>query len=157
MNWRVQVVDRRWKMPLPADSGLFAFISRQTRGQLCPMAGGGFTIARSKQCQLKPEYVLGLLNSNLLFRRFPKPEPAAPGIQEQAATPAQVLKKETPDCRQEEERAGEDGRYLTQTCRDSGCLSGRGHVSRGDATRAPQLTPLAATSASSPGRCRVRR
>lgn len=33
---------------------------------------------------------------------FPKPEPDAPGTQEQAATPAEVLKKETPDCQQEE-------------------------------------------------------
>jgi hypothetical protein len=57
-------------VPLLADGGLFAFISNQTRGQLCPMASGGFTITLSKQCQLRPEYVLGLLNSKLLFWRL---------------------------------------------------------------------------------------
>jgi hypothetical protein len=57
-------------VPLLADGGLFASIPDQTRGQLCPMASGGFTITLSKQCQLKPEYVLGLLNSKLLFWRL---------------------------------------------------------------------------------------
>jgi hypothetical protein len=33
---------------------------------------------------------------------FPKPEPDAPETREQAAAPAEVLKEETPDCRQEE-------------------------------------------------------
>ena len=32
---------------------------------------------------------------------YPKPEPDAPEIQE-AAAPAEVLKEETPDCRQKE-------------------------------------------------------
>ncbi|MCW5554168.1 MAG: N-6 DNA methylase [Verrucomicrobiae bacterium] len=57
-------------VPLLADRGLFALIPSQTRGQLCPMASGGFTITLSKQCQLKAEYVLGLLNSKLLFWRL---------------------------------------------------------------------------------------
>ena len=57
-------------VPLLADGGLFALIPNQTRGQLCPMASGGFTITLSKQCQLKSEYVLGLLNSKLLFWRL---------------------------------------------------------------------------------------
>jgi hypothetical protein len=34
------------------------------------MASGGFTITLSKECQLKSEYVLGLLNSKLLFWRL---------------------------------------------------------------------------------------
>ena len=34
------------------------------------MAGGGFTVALSQQCPLRPEYVLGLLNSKLLFWRL---------------------------------------------------------------------------------------
>jgi hypothetical protein len=34
------------------------------------MASGGFTIALSEDCSLKPEYVLGLLNSKLLFWRL---------------------------------------------------------------------------------------
>ena len=57
-------------VPLLADGGLFALIPNQTRGQLCPMASGGFTITLSKECSLKPEYVLGLLNSKLLFWRL---------------------------------------------------------------------------------------
>ena len=57
-------------VPLLADGGLFAFIPDQTRRQLCPMASGGFTVMLSKQCELKPEYVLGLLNSKLLFWRL---------------------------------------------------------------------------------------
>ena len=57
-------------VPLLADRGLFALIPEASRAQLCPMASGGFTIALSKQCRLKPEYVLGLLNSKLLFWRL---------------------------------------------------------------------------------------
>jgi hypothetical protein len=59
-------------VPLLADRGLFALIPDQTRGCLSPMASGGFTIALSKQCQVRPEYVLGLLNSKLLFWRLQK-------------------------------------------------------------------------------------
>jgi hypothetical protein len=33
---------------------------------------------------------------------FPKPGPDAPEVQEQTAAPAEVLKKDAPDCRQEE-------------------------------------------------------
>ena len=57
-------------VPLLADRGLFAIIPETSRGRLCPMASGGFTITLSKQCRLKPEYVLGLLNSKLLFWRL---------------------------------------------------------------------------------------
>ena len=59
-------------VPLLADEGLFSLIPDQTRGRLCPMASGGFTVTLSKQCQLRPEYVLGLLNSKLLFWRLQK-------------------------------------------------------------------------------------
>lgn len=57
-------------VPLLADGGMFARIPEKTHGRLCPMAGGGFTITLSSQCQVKPEYVLGLLNSRLLFWRL---------------------------------------------------------------------------------------
>jgi hypothetical protein len=57
-------------VPLLADCGLFALIPEASRARLCPMASGGFTIALSKHCRLKPEYVLGLLNSKLLFWRL---------------------------------------------------------------------------------------
>lgn len=57
-------------VPLLADGGLFALIPKASRGRLCPMASGGFTISLSEQCPLKPEYVLGLLNSKLLFWRL---------------------------------------------------------------------------------------
>ena len=54
-------------IPLLADRGTFALIPEETRGRLCPMASGGFTITLGTQCPLRPEYVLGLLNSQLLF------------------------------------------------------------------------------------------
>jgi type I restriction-modification system DNA methylase subunit len=57
-------------IPLLADRGLFALIPVNTRGKLCPMASGGFTIAIADSVKLKPEYILGLLNSSLLFWRL---------------------------------------------------------------------------------------
>ncbi len=54
-------------VPLLADKGSFAFIPKTTQGKLCPMASGGFTITLDKNSSLAPEYVLGLLNSHLLF------------------------------------------------------------------------------------------
>ncbi len=59
---RAQIV-----VPLLADRGLFALIPENTRGKLCPMASGGFTITLSPHCLIQPAYVLGLLNSRLLF------------------------------------------------------------------------------------------
>jgi len=57
-------------VPLLADDGLFSLIPSEKRGQLCPMASGGFTITLSEKCPLRPEYVLGLVNSKLLFWRL---------------------------------------------------------------------------------------
>jgi hypothetical protein len=57
-------------IPLLADRGLFALIPPTTRGELCPMASGGFTIAIADFVKVQPEYVLGLLNSTLLFWRL---------------------------------------------------------------------------------------
>ena len=54
-------------VPLLADRGLFALIPPATRGRLCPMASGGFTITLRETCALRPEYVLGILNSKLVF------------------------------------------------------------------------------------------
>ena len=54
-------------IPLLADRGLFALIPPEARNKLCPMASGGFTIALGDTVAVKPEYVLGLLNSRLLF------------------------------------------------------------------------------------------
>ena len=54
-------------VPLLANRGSFALIPETTRGKLCPMASGGFTITLSPECVFAPEYVLGLLNSKLLF------------------------------------------------------------------------------------------
>ena len=59
---RAQIV-----VPLLANRGLFALIPENTRGKLCPMASGGFTITLSPHCLIQPAYVLGLLNSRLLF------------------------------------------------------------------------------------------
>jgi hypothetical protein len=57
-------------VPLLANRGLFALIPAETRGTLCPMASGGFTITISDQCPMRPEYILALLNSRLLFWRL---------------------------------------------------------------------------------------
>jgi len=57
-------------IPLLADRGSFALIPRETQGTLCPMASGGFTIAIADSAKVKPEYVLALLNSTLLFWRL---------------------------------------------------------------------------------------
>ncbi|MDP1996631.1 MAG: hypothetical protein Q8J90_05500, partial [Gallionella sp.] len=54
-------------IPLLANKGIFALIPSELQGSLCPMASGGFTIALHESCEIKPEYVLGLLNSRLLF------------------------------------------------------------------------------------------
>jgi hypothetical protein len=54
-------------VPLLTDRGLFALLPEKSHGKLCPMASGGFTITVSDNCPEKTEYVLGLLNSRLLF------------------------------------------------------------------------------------------
>ena len=54
-------------VPLLADRGLFTLIPDNSCGMLCPMASGGFTITMSPDCPMKPKYILGLLNSRLLF------------------------------------------------------------------------------------------
>ncbi|MBM4162564.1 MAG: restriction endonuclease subunit M, partial [Ignavibacteria bacterium] len=54
-------------VPLLADRGSFALIPQSYKGRLCPMASGGFTITLGSTVQVAPEYVLGLLNSRLLF------------------------------------------------------------------------------------------
>lgn len=54
-------------VPLLANRGLFTLLPEHLKGKLCPMASGGFTITLDKNCKLKPEYVLALLNSKLLF------------------------------------------------------------------------------------------
>ncbi len=54
-------------VPLLADGGLFALIPKSSRGTLCPMASGGFTVTIGAECALKPEFVLGILNSKLSF------------------------------------------------------------------------------------------
>jgi adenine-specific DNA-methyltransferase len=54
-------------VPLLANRGLFTLIPDDTKGKLCPMASGGFTITISDECPFRPEFVLGVLNSKLLF------------------------------------------------------------------------------------------
>jgi len=54
-------------VPLLADGGLFALIPKSSRGSICPMASGGFTITLGADCSFKPEFVLGILNSKLSF------------------------------------------------------------------------------------------
>jgi hypothetical protein len=53
-------------VPLLADRGLFSeFPSGQNR--FCLMASGGFSIKLGDDVQLSPRYLLGILNSKLLF------------------------------------------------------------------------------------------
>jgi hypothetical protein len=54
-------------VPLLANRGSCALIPNEWRGKLCPMASGGFTVTLSTECPYRPEYILGLLNSRLLF------------------------------------------------------------------------------------------
>lgn len=54
-------------VPLLADKGSFALIPKNQRGKFCPMASGGSTITVDPQSGYLPEFVLGLLNSRLLF------------------------------------------------------------------------------------------
>jgi type I restriction-modification system DNA methylase subunit len=54
-------------VPLLADRGLFTYIPREEREHICPMASGGFTITIAESCEMNLLYVLGLLNSQLLF------------------------------------------------------------------------------------------
>ena len=53
-------------VPLLANKGLFCALPKRM-DRYCPMASGGFTIAISDQQPLNPLYVLGLLNSRLLY------------------------------------------------------------------------------------------
>ncbi|MEW6359093.1 MAG: N-6 DNA methylase [Planctomycetota bacterium] len=57
-------------VPLLAERGRFALIPEPLRGKLCPMASGGFTINLPANCPVRAEYLLGLLNSRLLFWRL---------------------------------------------------------------------------------------
>ncbi len=56
-------------VPLLADRGLYCRLPERTNGY-CLMASGGFSITVDPECQLAPNYVLGLLNSQLLFGAF---------------------------------------------------------------------------------------
>ena len=56
-------------VPLLADQGLFCQISEDAAAY-CLMASGGFSITIDSLNRLSPNYVLGLLNSKLLFWRL---------------------------------------------------------------------------------------
>ena len=56
-------------VPLLADKGLYCRLPEEARGY-CLMASGGFSITVSTESKLSPNYVLGLLNSQLLFWRL---------------------------------------------------------------------------------------
>ena len=61
------------RVPLFAsDFGRYHFEPSGLRGRLCPMASGGFTITLGSPAKVRAEYVLGLLNSKLLFWRLQK-------------------------------------------------------------------------------------
>jgi type I restriction-modification system DNA methylase subunit len=54
-------------VPLLANHGMFTFIPEATQGSLCLMASGGFSVTLSGHCPVNPKYLLGVLNSKLLF------------------------------------------------------------------------------------------
>jgi hypothetical protein len=54
-------------VPLLAEKGSFATVPRSQHGKLCPMASGGFTIMLQDSSPVSADYVLGLLNSPILF------------------------------------------------------------------------------------------
>ncbi len=56
-------------VPLLAEKGSFCRLP-QTKRVFCLMASGGFSVTVSPSCGLSPNYVLGLLNSRLLFWRL---------------------------------------------------------------------------------------
>ena len=56
-------------VPLLADKGLYCRLS-ESSSTYCLMAGGGFSITVGQENGLSPNYVLGLLNSKLLFWRL---------------------------------------------------------------------------------------
>jgi type I restriction-modification system DNA methylase subunit len=56
-------------VPLLADRGLYCRLSDDS-SNYCLMASGGFSITVSKESELSPNFVLGLLNSTLLFWRL---------------------------------------------------------------------------------------
>src|SRR4030042_4847161 len=53
-------------VPLLADRGLYCRLPDNTN-KFCLMASGGFSITIASSCSFSPNYVLGLLNSTLLF------------------------------------------------------------------------------------------
>jgi hypothetical protein len=56
-------------VPLLADKGLYCRLS-DSSSNYCLMASGGFSITVGSECSLSPNYVLGILNSKLLFWRL---------------------------------------------------------------------------------------
>jgi hypothetical protein len=56
-------------VPLLANKGLYCRLP-ETQREFCLMASGGFSITVSPSCGLSPNYVLGLVNSKLLFWRL---------------------------------------------------------------------------------------
>ena len=54
-------------VPLLADKGIFALLPDEWKGRICLMASGGFGITLEDGCDVNRQYLLGLLNSRLLF------------------------------------------------------------------------------------------
>jgi adenine-specific DNA-methyltransferase len=54
-------------VPLLANRGLASLIPASKRSKLCPMASGGFTVTLGAKCGYDPRFVLGVLNSKVLF------------------------------------------------------------------------------------------
>ena len=54
-------------VPLLANRGLASLIPASKRSKMCPMASGGLTVTLGAKCGYDPRFVLGVLNSKVLF------------------------------------------------------------------------------------------
>lgn len=59
-------------VPLLANKGLFTILPNDSKGEVVLMASGGFAIRLLEKCELDKKYVLGVLNSKLLFWELSK-------------------------------------------------------------------------------------
>lgn len=64
--------DAQILVPLLADHAMVAFVDEDSRGHMCLMASGGFSITIDPSSPVSAKYVLGLLNSRLLFWNLQK-------------------------------------------------------------------------------------
>lgn len=62
-----KIANADFLVPLLAEKGRFALLPSEWKGKICLMASGGFGISLDPDLRLSRSYILGLLNSTLLF------------------------------------------------------------------------------------------